>query len=312
MERQTYNDLYRPSYNIKAVAQMVGLLPVTLRAWERRYGLPTPSRGGQGYRLYSEHDLQTLRWLKSQVENGMNIGQAARKLAQLREAGIDPAIQEHLPTEKPLSLDNIRQTLITSLRSMNENRAAETLRQALALYPLEQVFSQAIKPVLIEIGDMWQQNELPVAIEHFASGFFQKQLLSLLNAAPDPYHNGLLLAGCLPGEEHQIGLLMLVVLLRFRGWNVIYLGANLILDRLEDVLATLHPRMLLFSATTTETARNAEQLYALVKKLPGSLPQVILGGQGFTDYPSERLSSNTIIVNHEEKTIREIEKILEA
>ena len=50
-----------PVYNIKAVSRLLGLLPVTLRAWERRYGLPNPIRGDQGYRLYSEHDLCTLR-----------------------------------------------------------------------------------------------------------------------------------------------------------------------------------------------------------------------------------------------------------
>ena len=87
MESIPYSDFDRPSYNIKAVANLVGVLPVTLRAWERRYGFPSPSRGGQGYRLYSEHDLQTLRWLKAQLDAGMNIGQAAQQLHQMRQTG---------------------------------------------------------------------------------------------------------------------------------------------------------------------------------------------------------------------------------
>ena len=61
-EKLIHNDQV-PVYNIKAVSRLVGLLPVTLRAWERRYGLPAPSRGEQGYRLYSERDLHVLRWL---------------------------------------------------------------------------------------------------------------------------------------------------------------------------------------------------------------------------------------------------------
>ena len=98
MDGQIISDYDHPSYNIKAVAQMVGLLPVTLRAWERRYGLPTPTRGGQGYRLYSEHDLQTLRWLKSQLDAGMNIGQAAQRLHQMINSGNDPVALEHCMT----------------------------------------------------------------------------------------------------------------------------------------------------------------------------------------------------------------------
>ena len=73
-------DQMAPVYNIKAIAKAVGLLPVTLRAWERRYGLPEPQRGQQGYRLYSEHDLLTLRWLKQQIDTGMSISRAVELL----------------------------------------------------------------------------------------------------------------------------------------------------------------------------------------------------------------------------------------
>ena len=79
-----------PVYNIKAVSQMTGLLPVTLRAWERRYGLPNPQRGEQGYRLYSEEDLRTLQWLKAQVDAGMSISRAVQYLNELRESGKKP------------------------------------------------------------------------------------------------------------------------------------------------------------------------------------------------------------------------------
>ena len=80
MEESRNRKEHLPIYNIKAVSRLVGLLPVTLRAWERRYGLPLPGRGGQGYRLYSEHDVRTLRWLKAQIENGLSIGRAVEYL----------------------------------------------------------------------------------------------------------------------------------------------------------------------------------------------------------------------------------------
>lgn len=80
-----------PIYNVKAAAQLAELSPVTLRAWERRYGLPSPQRGSQGYRLYSEYDIRTLRWLKAQLGTGLSISRAAGRLAELRAAGHDPA-----------------------------------------------------------------------------------------------------------------------------------------------------------------------------------------------------------------------------
>lgn len=311
MESKIYNDLNRPSYNIKAVAQMVGLLPVTLRAWERRYGLPTPSRGGQGYRLYSEYDVQTLRWLKEQIESGMNIGQAARKLAQMRESGVDPALQEHLPIEKPLSLENIRITVSSALRALNERSASEAMRQAFTLYPVEQVFHQLIRPTMVEIGEMWHRQEIPVAVEHFASHFFQEQLLSLLNATPEPYRNGTILASCLPGEHHQLGVVMIVVLLRMRGWNVIYLGADLSLERLEEVLISLKPKLLLFSSTMPDTAISANKIHDIIQKIPEPLPSVVLGGEGFRNFKPAESIPHTIILDETDHIIHKIENILE-
>ncbi len=311
MESKTYSDYERPSYNIKAVAQMVGLLPVTLRAWERRYGLPTPSRGGQGYRLYSEHDVQTLRWLKSQIDAGMNIGQAARKLTQLREAGIDPASNEIGHTEKTFSMENLKESVLQSLKKLNEKTATDGLRQALSVYPVDQVFAEVVEPVMIEIGEAWHNKEISVGVEHFATQFFQEQLIGMLAVTPQPFRNGLVVAGCLPGEYHQIGLLMLVVLLRMRGWNVVYLGSNLSFDRLDEVLVPLRPRLILFSATTPETAVHIHQIPEILKKMPTPLPHVVLGGRGFSGYKANPDLPYPILIDSPEHLVRKIENLLE-
>ncbi len=311
MESKSYSDYERPSYNIKAVAQMVGLLPVTLRAWERRYGLPTPSRGGQGYRLYSEHDVQTLRWLKSQIDAGMNIGQAARKLTQLREAGIDPASNEIGHTEKTFSMEKLKESVLQSLKKLNEKTATDGLRQALSVYPIDQVFAEVVEPVMIDIGEAWHKREISVGVEHFATQFFQEQLVSMLAVTPQPFRNGLIVAACLPGEYHQIGLLMLVVLLRMRGWNVVYFGSNLSLERLDEVLLPLRPRMILFSSTTPESAVHIDQIPDILQKLPAPLPHVVLGGKGFSGYQANPDLPYPILIGSPEHLIRKIENLLE-
>lgn len=307
-----YSQYDHPSYNIKAVAQMVGLLPVTLRAWERRYGLPSPQRGGQGYRLYSEHDVQTLRWLKMQIDTGMNIGQAARKLNQLREVGLDPAARDLSPTDKPLSLENIRGTLNRALRSLNDQSASESLRQAFSLYPADQIFNEIIDPIMQEIGEAWHRKELPVALEHYVSHFFHEQLLGLLAAAPQPFRNGVIVAGCLPGEHHQLGILMVVVLLRLRGWNVVYLGPDLYLDRLDEVLAPLRARLVLFSATLPGPAEKVLELPDLIHRLPDPLPLVVLGGKGFDALSESRRAPYPVLNGSPSETIREIELLMDA
>jgi DNA-binding transcriptional MerR regulator len=79
-----------PKYGIRAAWQRTGLKPGTMRAWERRYGVPSPLRRPNGHRLYAEYDLKLLRWLVAQTEAGMTIGRAVDFLNHLRSQGQDP------------------------------------------------------------------------------------------------------------------------------------------------------------------------------------------------------------------------------
>ncbi len=48
-------------YRIGQVARRLGEQPHTLRHWERQFGVPRPSRGRFGERLYSEADIAVLQ-----------------------------------------------------------------------------------------------------------------------------------------------------------------------------------------------------------------------------------------------------------
>ena len=79
-----------PRFNLKAVVQQTGLKPDTLRAWERRYGLPTPERSSGGHRLYSKHDVDTLKWLIARQREGLSIKRAVELWRQVESEGRDP------------------------------------------------------------------------------------------------------------------------------------------------------------------------------------------------------------------------------
>ncbi|NPV77769.1 MAG: MerR family transcriptional regulator [Anaerolineae bacterium] len=285
MDGHTQIDHYLPVYNIKAVSKLLGLLPVTLRAWERRYGMPSPRRGSQGYRLYSEHDLITLRWLKTQIDGGLSISRAVEYLNELRDSGNDPVIQP-APTFslQPVSLNNLAGELLESLVGLQESRAMEIMRRAFGLYPMDQVLVEIVHPVLVEIGERWHDGRLPIATEHYATQFFIQNLMSILSASAPPWHPEIAVAGCAPGEMHQIGLLAVVVALRWRGWDVRYLGPDVKLERLEETLSAIRPRLLLFTATRKESALALQDLPVLLKKLSPPHPVVVLGGQAFQEY----------------------------
>jgi DNA-binding transcriptional MerR regulator len=77
----------RPVYSIGAVGQMLGVPPATLRTWEERYGLPVPERSPGGHRLYSRDQVEQLRFVKAQLDQGISPADAHRLLAEQLAVG---------------------------------------------------------------------------------------------------------------------------------------------------------------------------------------------------------------------------------
>lgn len=284
-------DDHIPVYNIKAISRLTGLPSVTLRAWERRYGLPSPHRGHQGYRLYSEYDLRTLQWLKIQLDNGLSIGRAVEYLSELRNNGRDPA-KDGTPTTAPapISHSDLVKRLYYYLTRFDETGASDVLRRSFALFSFDQVLTEIVQPVMVEIGDAWHRGEIPIAVEHFATQFCTQHLMNIIAISAPAIYPGIIVAACAPGEMHQLGLLMIVALLRWRGWNVKYLGPDLSLSGLESVMLQLKPRLLLFSATRLESAKALEQLPEVLSGLSAPHPKVLLGGQAFREFRISNLA----------------------
>jgi DNA-binding transcriptional MerR regulator/methylmalonyl-CoA mutase cobalamin-binding subunit len=253
-------------YSIQEVSRMLDLKPGTLRAWERRFGIPRPRRAGNGYRLYSASDIAVLRQLMARLDSGARIGYAVEGLNAV--AGAGPSLE----------MDGLRYRLAEALLGMDERRASDALREALALHPVETVLAEIVEPMQAWIGDEWEAGRVSVGVEHFASAVFVRQLVALNFAAPDTWRPGRTLAACLPGEQHEIGLLALTVGLRRRGWDVIYLGANLPLDELERSAAGLRPAVILLSATSALDDAQVSAIADVSRRLASSEAELVLGG----------------------------------
>ena len=280
-----------PIYNIKAVSSMLDLLPVTLRAWERRYGLPNPLRGEQGYRLYSPYDVRLLRWLKHQNDTGMSIGQAVKYLNELRNNGFDPANESVGTTEEieepvnHVSLEVLSRHFQLYLMNYQNKEASDVLRRAFSIYNVDQVLTNVVQNSLVNIGEAWHRGEIPIAVEHFATQFCEQHLMGMFYSSAIPTREGTIFAACAPGEMHQVGILSLIVMLRWRGWDVKYFGQNLSLERITETLNVIQPNALLFTATTKESALALKPINSILEKYPFEKPLIFLGGQAFQNNP---------------------------
>jgi methanogenic corrinoid protein MtbC1 len=299
----------RPAYNTAAVEQQTGLRPATFRAWERRYGFPKPRRLPGNQRLYSDQDVAAIRWLQRRTVEGLSISHAIRLLlARLRE-GTTRAPAPEEPRGRPTAA--LAADLIRALLAFDSATADVALSEAFAMYPVEQVCLDVVSPTLVQIGERWHTGEISVAAEHFASSFLRRKLFSLFNVYDTGRGRGLIFAGCAPNEWHEVGLLMISVLLVRHGYRLSYLGPNLGTDGLAETLEHYRPDLLIVSATADETADRVEELARVVERLPEPRPVLAFGGHGFDDEARRRQTPGTYLGRDAGTAVEVVERLLD-
>lgn len=235
--------------NIAALAHRTGVRPDTLRKWEQRYGVLRPERTAGGQRRYGERDVARVEWLKARLADGYRIGEAAALLG-----ATDDGPAARTPAE-------LRERLYDSVRESDAASLLRLVEQALALLPLEGALDEVIVPLLERIGEGWSCGQLSVAQEHMATAAVRAHLERLV-ADPRAGVRGVAVLACAPGERHELGLLMLAVLLRADGWQVAYLGADTPVEDATALAEALSARLVCFSATMPAAAERLSEVAA--------------------------------------------------
>lgn len=132
-----------------------------------------------------------------------------------------------------------------------------------------------IYPGLAEVGNLWFQDQVSVQQEHFASELAARKIQALISAAPQPIHHQRILVGCPPSEHHTLSALMVTLLLRYRGWDVLYLGGNLPTAQLLDTIVVTTPDLVILTASQLSTAAT---LLDTVNLLQDQAVPVVFGG----------------------------------
>jgi DNA-binding transcriptional MerR regulator/methylmalonyl-CoA mutase cobalamin-binding subunit len=298
-----------PLYNIKAVVQATNISPSTLRAWERRYNMCRPERSESGYRLYSDRDIAVIRWLKAQVDAGMSISQATSWLQALTNETTsgetatlpDPSGRIFEAAAPPTRLDvqnfaTLQARLLDALLAYDEVSAEQVLANAFALYPIEHVGEHVIVPTMVDIGERWHRGELAITREHYATNYLMQRLSAILRVVPNARSGAALWVGCAPGEQHEMGAMLLSIYLRRAGHQVRYLGQNLQDDDLIAEVRAQQPPLILLSASGLEAATNLQRVCAKLVALEPPRPIIGYGGRIFTEHSELRNESAGVYV----------------
>ncbi|MBX9756234.1 MAG: MerR family transcriptional regulator [Pseudomonadaceae bacterium] len=164
---------------IREVARQTGVNPVTLRAWERRYGLLIPQRTAKGHRLYSDADVVKIQAVLAWLERGVAVSQVAELLrnSQPPDDRLDSPWQA------------ARQQLLHAIEQLSERKLDEVFNANLALYPPRTMAEQLLLPLLAELQLRWQTQFASALEQVFWHGWLRSRLSARI-AQNNRQHSG--------------------------------------------------------------------------------------------------------------------------
>lgn len=237
---QTKNPSSQPHSNalfpIGTVSEQTGVNTVTLRAWERRYGLLKPQRTPKGHRLYSMEDVERVKKVLLLLEQGIPVSRVRHVLDQYGTATLPSTTAP--PTDDPWQ--HYRQQFLHCIHKLDTSTLEHTFNEASALYPLELLAKKLLKPLYQQLAQ--QRALLPTTSADFT--FLHEFLCARLGSLylqHNSHANGkrLLLANTHSAEK-QVETLLLAAGLSQHGYVISLLGAETRIDHLPLVLQRTH------------------------------------------------------------------------
>jgi methanogenic corrinoid protein MtbC1 len=220
--------------------------------------------------LYSQRDIETIKWLMKRQSEGLSISRAVDMWKEQVSSGADPLAgsdQTTLVSASTLpaqygfdtTLDALRTRWIESCLNFSESGSEQILNQAFSMFPVEVVCIEILQRGIAEIGNLWYENRASVQQEHFASSLAMRRLDALLASSAPPTRNLSVLVGCPAEEWHAFTPLLLSLLLRRRGLNVIYLGANVPIEQFSNTVKNIKANLVVLVAQQLITAATLQQ-----------------------------------------------------
>jgi DNA-binding transcriptional MerR regulator/methylmalonyl-CoA mutase cobalamin-binding subunit len=257
-------------YTIGTVSKLTGVGAITLRAWERRYGLIQPVRKESGHRLFRREHIDQINRITALTQQGIRISQIT---PEMLESDVESADIDSGHTEIWKKYLN---GMVAAIVSFDEDRLEEIYNEALSLYPIGMVTRKLLTPLLVELGLRWVARNGSIAEEHFFAFYLRNKLGARFHHRARNGDGPQILIAGLPGEHHEIGLLLFALAALEDGYRIIPLGANMPLEELALVAKKKNCRAIVLSGAI-EPSENV-----LTKTLPELVSEcgipVLVGG----------------------------------
>ena len=279
-------------YSIKADSQATGLTVETLRAWERRYRVVVPQRDEMGRRVYRAEDVLRLRRLREATDRGHPIS----RLVKLDETSLASLLHE--PERRPQSAmaTTFVERILDAARRYSSADCEQSLTLAISLMSPGRLISEVLEPLLHEVGERWHSGTFSIAQERLVSATVRKHIGLIVDAYDRTARRGSIVFATLPGERHELGLLMSAMVCASHGFKVHYLGPDLPAEEIARYARAAGASIVAVSVLLLE---GIEAVPGQLQRLRDTLGRVVpiwVGGSGAQQLDRGALPDAVVVV----------------
>jgi len=218
----------KDTFTIQDFEILTGIKAHTIRIWEKRYNLLTPSRINRNVRVYSLSDLQKILNISLLYKNNYKISKIAKLSVDLLSKEAKTVALSDFSNNYEIN------SLLLCMYTFDENLFQNTYLKLLEKHSFIEIFSDTYIPLLNHLGLLWQTDSIKPAHEHFISNLIYQKIALNISALPNvETSNEPVNVLFLPfGEIHDLGLFFLNYYLKLKGKKTVYLGKSIPFDNL--------------------------------------------------------------------------------
>ncbi len=285
-------------FPIREVARLTGVNPVTLRAWERRYGLIQPTRTESGHRLYSVHDIERVRSIVDWIDRGVSVSKVGKILARTepRKALAHIIPDELVQTDYLQWQEQVRR----AVSSFDDQELDRVYGQIFSSYALPVVFQDILMPLWLQMlqrQDAFGQTSEWLFLDGFLRARVLQRVVMLRGSQPRK-----VIVSALAGQCRELELLVAALFLSDSDAGVRVLTTGQPFDELTLVCEKIKPQALVLFSNHAPSPELPRRLNRLALSLDC---QLMLAGDA-ADLAQDSLAGSSIgCLGNEGATMRQ-------
>jgi len=276
--------------SIGELSEMTGIGVHTLRVWEKRYGAPHSQRLPSGHRRYPKEEVSRLKAIANALESGYRASKVVTATMEelqdlMRMAPLQTKLDARLTEQDEqntvaASNKTIIESWIQLIIAGKDDELFHGFHEQLGRHgPLNFICNFA-SPLMDRIGKGWENGELTVTNEHFASecmvSFLSEKWrqMNLRKWGPP------ILITTLPGETYSLGALMCAMVTAATNFKIIYLGVDIPAEDIIDASEKYTPKIITIPISHTFDLVTSEKIIVNLRNKIDKNISIITGGRG--------------------------------